>query len=91
MMPYSSNTAFGFHKILNFYFCLFFLQAIQKFDVKKFGKRPTAVDRAVPKKIYSSGANVSATSEDGKSVSNCVTLSYRTLTLLKSVRFSEAF
>ncbi|KAJ7001309.1 hypothetical protein NC653_011669 [Populus alba x Populus x berolinensis] len=38
--------------------------AIQKFDGKKFGKRPTAVDRAVPKKIYSSGANVSAASED---------------------------
>ncbi|KAI5592226.1 hypothetical protein BDE02_04G137800 [Populus trichocarpa] len=38
--------------------------AIQKFDGKKFGKRPTAVDRAVPKKIYSTGANVSAASED---------------------------
>ncbi|KAL9354369.1 hypothetical protein Peur_052339 [Populus x canadensis] len=38
--------------------------AIQKFDRKKFGKRPTSVDRAVPKKIYSTGANVSAASED---------------------------
>ncbi|XP_034902387.1 uncharacterized protein [Populus alba] len=38
--------------------------ANQKFDGKKFGKRPTAVDQAVPKKIYSTGANVSAASED---------------------------
>ncbi|KAJ6927269.1 hypothetical protein NC651_011368 [Populus alba x Populus x berolinensis] len=40
------------------------VRAIQKFDGKKFGKRPTAFDRAVPKKIHSSGANVSAASED---------------------------
>ncbi|KAG6761565.1 hypothetical protein POTOM_034793 [Populus tomentosa] len=39
--------------------------AIQKFNGQKFGKRPIAVDWAVPKKIYSSGANVSAASEDG--------------------------
>jgi hypothetical protein len=58
----------------------FFFQAIQKFDWKKFGKRPTAVDPAVPKKIYSTGANVSAASEDGKWVSNRVAFSYRTLT-----------
>ncbi|KAL9333318.1 hypothetical protein Peur_073457 [Populus x canadensis] len=39
--------------------------AIKKFNGQKFGKRPIAVDWAVPKKIYSSGANVSAASEDG--------------------------
>ncbi|KAJ6692740.1 RNA-BINDING MOTIF PROTEIN Y CHROMOSOME FAMILY 1 MEMBER C-RELATED [Salix purpurea] len=39
--------------------------AIQKFNGQKFAKRPIAVDWAVPKNIYSSGANVSAASEDG--------------------------
>ncbi|XP_050232696.1 uncharacterized protein LOC126681245 isoform X2 [Mercurialis annua] len=39
--------------------------AIQKFNLQKFGKRPMAVDWAVSKKLYSSGANDSAVSEDG--------------------------
>ncbi|CAK7327849.1 unnamed protein product [Dovyalis caffra] len=38
--------------------------AIQKFNGQKFGKRPIAVDWAIPKNIYSIGANVSAASED---------------------------
>ncbi|CAN0906292.1 RNA-binding protein 28 [Linum grandiflorum] len=33
--------------------------AIQKFNGQKFGSRPIAVDWAVPKKIYNSGANTS--------------------------------
>ncbi|CAL1390438.1 unnamed protein product [Linum trigynum] len=36
--------------------------AIQKFNGYKFGKRPIAVDWAVPKKIYNSGANASTSS-----------------------------
>ncbi|XP_020533459.1 RNA-binding protein 28 isoform X2 [Jatropha curcas] len=39
--------------------------AIQKFNAQMYGKRPMAVDWAVPKKIYSSGANLSVASEDG--------------------------
>ncbi|KAJ0076654.1 hypothetical protein Patl1_36500 [Pistacia atlantica] len=39
--------------------------AIQKFNGQMFGKRPIAVDWAVPKKIYSSGA-VAVASEDGQ-------------------------
>ncbi|XP_044490540.1 RNA-binding protein 28 isoform X2 [Mangifera indica] len=39
--------------------------AIQKFNGQMFGKRPIAVDWAVPKKIYSSGA-VTVASEDGQ-------------------------
>jgi hypothetical protein len=79
----------GFHSILNF-FSFFLLQAIQKFNGQKFGKRPIAVDWAVPKKIYSSGANVSAASEDGKWLFYCVAFSYRAWTSfdIKSVSFS---
>ena len=68
--------ALGFSSILNFSF-FFLFQAIQKVNGQKFGKRPIAVDWAVPKKIYSSGANVSAASEDGKWMFNCVAFSYR--------------
>ncbi|XVE67017.1 hypothetical protein DITRI_Ditri08aG0126400 [Diplodiscus trichospermus] len=39
--------------------------AIQKFNGKMFGKRPIAVDWAVPKKLYSGGADA-ADSSDGK-------------------------
>uniref|UniRef100_A0A2P2LC92 RNA-binding protein 28-like isoform X2 n=1 Tax=Rhizophora mucronata TaxID=61149 RepID=A0A2P2LC92_RHIMU len=39
--------------------------AIKKFNGKMFGKRPVAVDWAVPKKIYS-GANAPFASEDGQ-------------------------
>ncbi|XWS67858.1 hypothetical protein CRYUN_Cryun04dG0041000 [Craigia yunnanensis] len=40
--------------------------AIQKFNGKMFGKRPIAVDWAVPKKLYSGGANVAVTSDGGQ-------------------------
>ncbi|KAK9286920.1 hypothetical protein L1049_015327 [Liquidambar formosana] len=40
--------------------------AIQKFNGQKFSKRPIAVDWAVPKKIYTSGANSVVASEDGQ-------------------------
>ncbi|GAV72115.1 RRM_1 domain-containing protein/RRM_6 domain-containing protein [Cephalotus follicularis] len=40
--------------------------AIQKFNGQMFGKRPIAVDWAVPKKIYSTGANAVVASEDGQ-------------------------
>lgn len=50
-------------KFLYIYFSL--LQAIKKFNAQMYGKRPMAVDWAVPKKIYSSGANVSLATEDG--------------------------
>jgi nucleolar protein 4 len=46
------------------YFILLF-QAIQKFNGQMFGKRPIAVDWAVSKKVYNSGANAILTSEDG--------------------------
>ncbi|KAA8536069.1 hypothetical protein F0562_028547 [Nyssa sinensis] len=39
--------------------------AIQKFNGKMFGKRPIAVDWAVPKKIYATGAHSVVPSEDG--------------------------
>ncbi|XP_034681360.1 RNA-binding protein 28 isoform X1 [Vitis riparia] len=40
--------------------------AIQKFNGEKIGKRPIAVDWAVPKKIYITGANPVVASEDGQ-------------------------
>ncbi|KAJ4827479.1 hypothetical protein Tsubulata_006825 [Turnera subulata] len=40
--------------------------AIKKFNAQMFGKRPIAVDWAVPKKIYGTGANAYAASEDGQ-------------------------
>lgn len=53
------------------YFYIFFsfsslttFQAIQKFNGQKIGKRPIAVDWAVPKKIYITNATPVA-SEDG--------------------------
>ncbi|PIN14032.1 Nucleolar protein fibrillarin NOP77 (RRM superfamily) [Handroanthus impetiginosus] len=39
--------------------------AIRKFNGKNFGKRPIAVDWAVPKKIYKSGINSVASAGDG--------------------------
>lgn len=45
--------------------CLFLFQAIQKFNGQKFGKRPIAVDWAVPKNIYSSGGAAAGAYEDG--------------------------
>jgi hypothetical protein len=49
------------------FYCIlfFFFQAIQKFNGQMFGKRTIAVDWAVPKKVYNSGANAILTSEDG--------------------------
>ncbi|OMO75597.1 hypothetical protein COLO4_26001 [Corchorus olitorius] len=41
-------------------------KAIQKFNGQKFGKRPIAVDWAVPKKLYSGGSNAAVASDDGK-------------------------
>ncbi|XP_062176647.1 uncharacterized protein LOC133881670 isoform X3 [Alnus glutinosa] len=41
-------------------------RAIQKFNGQIFWKRPIAVDWAVPKKVYNSGANAILTSEDGQ-------------------------
>ncbi|XWS40072.1 hypothetical protein CRYUN_Cryun18bG0109000 [Craigia yunnanensis] len=41
-------------------------KAIQKFNGKMFGKRPIAVDWAVPKKLYSGGANAAVASDDGQ-------------------------
>ncbi|KAE8008564.1 hypothetical protein FH972_005063 [Carpinus fangiana] len=41
-------------------------RAIQKFNGQMFGKRTIAVDWAVPKKVYNSGANAILTSEDGQ-------------------------
>ncbi|XWS54954.1 hypothetical protein CRYUN_Cryun10bG0133800 [Craigia yunnanensis] len=40
--------------------------AIQRFNGKMFGKRPIAVDWAVPKKLYSGGANAAVASDDGQ-------------------------
>ncbi|KAL2477969.1 RNA-binding (RRM/RBD/RNP motif) family protein [Forsythia ovata] len=40
--------------------------AIKKFNGKHFGKRPIAVDWAVPKKVYTSGSNSVAALEDGE-------------------------
>ncbi|KAI9182271.1 hypothetical protein LWI28_023758 [Acer negundo] len=40
--------------------------AIKKFNGQMFNKRPIAVDWAVPKKIYSSGAAAGVASEDGQ-------------------------
>ncbi|XVF67767.1 hypothetical protein PTKIN_Ptkin10aG0148600 [Pterospermum kingtungense] len=40
--------------------------AIQKFNGKMFGKRPIAVDWAVPKKLYNGGSNAAVASDDGK-------------------------
>ncbi|XP_073149549.1 uncharacterized protein [Henckelia pumila] len=40
--------------------------AIQKFNGKKFGKRPIAVDWAVSKKVYTSVSNSATAVEDGK-------------------------
>ncbi|XP_022869951.1 RNA-binding protein 28 [Olea europaea var. sylvestris] len=40
--------------------------AIKKFNGKQFGKRPIAVDWAVPKKVYTSGSNSVAALEDGQ-------------------------
>ncbi|KAF5443906.1 hypothetical protein F2P56_036425 [Juglans regia] len=41
-------------------------KAIQKFNGQKFMKRPIAVDWAIPKKVYNSGADAVLASEDGK-------------------------
>ncbi|KAG9130427.1 hypothetical protein Leryth_004369 [Lithospermum erythrorhizon] len=41
--------------------------AIQKFNGKSFGKRPIAVDWAVPKKVYTSGGRYVVSSEDEQS------------------------
>lgn len=41
-------------------------KAIQKFNGKTFGKRPIAVDWAIPKKIYAAGANSAVALEDGQ-------------------------
>lgn len=41
------------------------VQAIKNLNGKKLGKRPIAVDWAVPKKIYASGNNPAATTGDG--------------------------
>ena len=41
-----------------------YFQAIQKFNGQMFGKRPIAVDWAVPKKIYH-GVNADAATKDG--------------------------
>ncbi|XP_007042088.2 PREDICTED: RNA-binding protein 28 [Theobroma cacao] len=40
--------------------------AIQKFNGQKFAKRPIAVDWAVPKKLYSGGANAAVASDGGQ-------------------------
>ncbi|XVF01054.1 hypothetical protein REPUB_Repub04eG0054600 [Reevesia pubescens] len=40
--------------------------AIQKFNGQMFGKRPIAVDWAVPKKLYSGGANAAVVTDDGQ-------------------------
>ncbi|KAE8724676.1 hypothetical protein F3Y22_tig00009942pilonHSYRG00038 [Hibiscus syriacus] len=40
--------------------------AIQKFNGNFFCKRPIAVDWAVPKKLYSAGANAAVASDDGQ-------------------------
>nr|XP_023920740.1 RNA-binding protein 28-like isoform X1 [Quercus suber]XP_023920742.1 RNA-binding protein 28-like isoform X2 [Quercus suber]XP_023920743.1 RNA-binding protein 28-like isoform X3 [Quercus suber] len=40
--------------------------AIQKFNGQMFDKRPIAVDWAVPKKLYNSGANAVLATEDGQ-------------------------
>ena len=47
------------------FYITFHFQAIQKFNGKMFGKRPIAVDWAVPKKLYSGGANAAVASDDG--------------------------
>ncbi|GFY94414.1 RNA-binding (RRM/RBD/RNP motifs) family protein [Actinidia rufa] len=44
--------------------------AIQKFNGKKFGKRPIAVDWAVPKKVYATGSHSVVASEDGQDNGN---------------------
>ncbi|XP_057500570.1 uncharacterized protein LOC130784642 isoform X3 [Actinidia eriantha] len=44
--------------------------AIQKFNGKKFGKRPIAVDWAIPKKVYAIGSHSVAASEDGQDNGN---------------------
>lgn len=41
------------------------MQAIQKFNGKKIGKRPIAVDWAVSKKVYTSIGNSVTAVEDG--------------------------
>ncbi|GFY94408.1 RNA-binding (RRM/RBD/RNP motifs) family protein [Actinidia rufa] len=45
-------------------------EAIQKFNGKKFGKRPIAVDWAVPKKVYATGSHSVVASEDGQDNGN---------------------
>ncbi|CAN1234828.1 RNA-binding protein 28 [Linum perenne] len=42
-------------------------KAIQKFNGQKFGNRPIAVDWAIPKKLYDSGANASGSIDDSDS------------------------
>lgn len=44
--------------------------AIKKFNGNSFGKRPIAVDWAVPKKIYATGAQSATASEDGQNGSD---------------------
>ncbi|XP_022726046.1 RNA-binding protein 28-like isoform X2 [Durio zibethinus] len=40
--------------------------AIQRFNGQMFGKRPIAVDWAVPKKLYGGGSNAAVASDDGQ-------------------------
>jgi RNA recognition motif-containing protein len=50
---------------INYSFFILLFQAIQKLNGQMFGKRTIAVDWAVPKKLYNSGATAVIASEDG--------------------------
>lgn len=60
-------------------------QAIQKFNGEKIGKRPIAVDWAVPKKVYATGSQTVA-SEDGKNTQLSSTVFNSVLTYQPSPR-----